>query len=340
MPSGGDGRQYAPGTEGGNSGSGGAPGNQGGGNQMGPNGGGMSDEQQKAQDEKQQAQQEKMDKQNLARMKTGMKQAQTQVTQMKKFFVKQAGKGIATPAECTQALTEVQAIIDTVKNATTMDEANEVDMQDMGDNFSTLNECRQTIETLSRIPAMFKQVDKQIKTMESQWNRTKKGAPEEASGAIADGDGVLKAIKEARVKATDLFKQGNAEDVEATIQDEVFGRFEDLGSAMQRVDAVKNSKRFFADYTRRVKDAEKTIAKLKKKGEDVSTAQTILADMKRRYELIKGMDVGSDEFMDAVEELMQRQQDLTDEIGGTTPQVDQYMSSGTVNGPNLQMPKF
>lgn len=294
--------------------------------------GGMSEEEQ-------QAQQEKMDKQNLANMQKNMKQASKQFATMKTYLAKQAKKGIVIPSECTQALADGQNVIDTVKNATTMDALGDIQPSDLNDSFNTLNDCRQTVDRLSRIPSEFKQIDRQTKSMEAQWNLSKKNAPAEASSAIADGDTILQGIKDARAKAGEEFKAGNPDDAEAALQDGVYGAMQDLGSTMQRVMAVKNSKRFFTDFAARLKTADKKIASLTKAKQDTSEATRLLGDMKDQFVAIKTMDVGSDEFMSAVEAVMQVSQAFDEATGGDSSGQSQQQCQ-PLGGPTLQMQKF
>ncbi|HEU0050505.1 MAG TPA: hypothetical protein VFQ60_00420 [Patescibacteria group bacterium] len=284
--------------------------------------------------------QRKMDAQNLARMQKGMKQAEKQLNQMKTYFTKQAKKGIAIPDDCTQAMNEVQQIIDSIKNAQSFEDANNVDPQSMGDNFQTINDCRQRVDMLSRIPQMLKQVDRSIKNIQTQWARAKKGAPEEANSTIAEGDALIQGIKDARANVDQMLKDGNIDDLDSTIQDDIFNKFDDFGGIIQRVSAVKNSKKFFSDFTRQLKQADQTIAKLKKSGKDTSEAEQILSEMKQAFANLKGMDVGSDDFMSTMEDLMQHGMDFGDALGiDQNPNVDQLMGQGP-SGPSLQMPQF
>ena len=301
------------------------------------------DKQQKAMQAQQDERQKNMEKQQLENMKRGMKQASLQMTQMKNYFNKQAKKGVKIPEDCVQALAAVQQFIDKIKNASSMDEMSDVDMDSISDQFNAINECRQKVDALARMSGTLKQMDRQIKNTEQQWNKAKKSAPKEASSAIADGDALLQSVKDARRKISDLLATVEVDEIQSIMQDDIYGKFDDLGDVIQRINSVKNSKRFFTDFNRRLKDSSRTISNLKRTGQDMSEAEQILSDMKDQYAALKNMSIGSEDFMDAVQNLMQRGQELSDALGGNQnspiPQQNQKEPSND-QGLMIQMPQF
>ena len=130
--------------------------------------------QQEEQQKRQEEQQKRQEEQGLKMMKKGILQAARGVTQMKSYFSRIAKKGVVIPTECTEALNKIQTTIDTIKNATTFEEAQEAEPESMRDDFETLNECRQKVEMLAQIPSILKRVDREIKNMERSWLRAKK----------------------------------------------------------------------------------------------------------------------------------------------------------------------
>lgn len=271
--------------------------------------------------EKMQAEQEakraEMEKKQLAQMKKGMLRAASELKRMKTFFDKFTAKGIAVPADCSDALTKAQAAFDAIQAAETMEAAQDAGIEEVGDHFQTLQECRQKLEMLSRIPGMLKKIDREIARVERDWNRTKKNAPEAAAEAVTDGDAALASIKDTRVKVDVLVKEGNVEDMQELVEDGIFGKFDDIRAAMERIQAAKNAKRFIAEYQRRTRDAERTVARLKKLGEDTSKLEGIIAAIKQKYEEVKGLKTGSEEWLDAVMELAEIGQDFAEAAGGT-----------------------
>lgn len=301
---------------------------------------GPSDEERQAQDEerqaKEEARQKEMEAKQLAQMKRGMKRAAAELAKMKRQFDKYASKGLTISADCSDALAKAQGVVDAVMNAESFEAVQDIEMQDLGDSFDTVNECRQNLDRLSRLPQMLKRVDSQIKQMERNWTRAKKGAPEGAADAIAEGDKVMADIQAARLKLEEQIKSGEIDDFEATLEDEIFGRFDDLGAAMQQIEAAKNAKRFVAQFTRNIKDAEHMIAKLKKMGKDTSKLEELLSRAKALYAQIKGFKAGSDEWLQAVEDLANLGQDFAEATGGTED-VGGMIGPPSGGGPQLRL---
>jgi len=339
MPQQGQPGQGFPGGQGQNMGPGnGGPGmGQGNGDQnMGPDQ--MSDEQQQKNDEKRNKQEAKQ----LAQIKKGMKQAAKQIARVKAAFAKVTAKGIAIPSDCTDAITTAQGVVDSVQNAADFEAMQDIDMNELGDAMSTLNECQPKVQMLARLPQMLKQIDTQIKKIERTWTTAKKGAPADAADAVADGDAAIAAIREGRAKVEDLAKQGQIDDFGDALDENVFSKFDDISAIVSRINAAKNAKRFLASVPVMLKTANKTIAKLKKAGEDTTEAEVALATVKDLYATVKGLKAGTEEYAAAVEDLAQAGQDFAEVAGATDGQTMMGAPiQGSASGmPTLQMPNL
>ncbi len=308
--------------------------NQGGnGQNMGPDS--NFDEMQKKNDEMQKKQQAKQ----FAQTKRGMTQTGKQLAKIKASFAKVTAKGIAIPAECTDALTTAQATVDSVLAAADFEAVGEIDFSDLNDAMQTINDCQPKVQMLARMPQMLKQVDSQIKKIERTWTTAKKGAPVDAADAIADGDAAIAAIHDGRAKIGDLVKQGNIEDLGDALDENVFSKFDDVSAIINRIMAAKNAKRFIAGIPALFKNADKAIAKLKKAGEDTSEAEAALAKAKELYAAVKGLKPGSEEYSSAVDDLAQAGQDFAEASGTTDGQSLMGAPSQSMGVmPNLQMP--
>lgn len=282
--------------------------------------GGPSDEDRQAQDEarqkKEEARQKAMEAKRLAQMKREMKRRTSELNRIEKSFKKFVSKGLTVPSSCSEALAEAKSVIAAVQAAENMEAMEDADSQSLNDHFETLNECKQRLEQLSRLPQMLKRFDGQIRATERQWNRLKKGAPESAQDAVALGDRILAGIKTARIRLDEQIKTGEIEDFEAVLEDEIIGKFDDLNAAMQQIDAAKNAKRFIAQFAGRLKEGQRMIAKLKKLGKDTSALEDLLARTKALYERIKSLKSGNDEYTEAVEELADLGQEFAEATGG------------------------
>jgi hypothetical protein len=277
----------------------------------------------------------------LERMKKGMKRTVKEIAKLKAYYEKVQAKGVTVPSECSEAVTKLQATVDTVMNAETLEAAEAADMSEMSDIMETVNSCRQRIEMLSRLPQILKKVDRQVKQLETRWNSAKKGAPADASDAIADGDAIFAKIKEGRAKVEEVAKDGDLEAISDALEEGVFARFDDVGAVMNRLMAAKNAKKFLAQVSRDFKAAEKTIAALKKGGQDTAQLEGILARAKDLFAQLKGMKSGSEEWMDGVEKLAETEQEFAEAAGSTEDANALFKAPGKSPFgvmPSLQMP--
>ena len=131
---------------------------------------------------------------------------------------------MTVPASCSEALAEAKSVIAAVQAAETMEAMQDADAESLNDHFETLNECKQRLDQLARLPQMLKRFDNQIRQTERQWNRLKKGAPESAQDAVALGDKILADIKTARASLNEKIKTGEVEDFESVLEDEIIGK--------------------------------------------------------------------------------------------------------------------
>ena len=263
----------------------------------------------------QEARQKEQEKRMLEQMKKGMKQAVRGLQNMKKMFDKWSAKGISLPTTCPETLTKAQSLVETVLKAESMEAIEDVSPEDLRDYMETLHECEQKGELLSRVPQVLKRVDREIKNVEKMWARAKKAAPDTATEVVSEGDRTLEAIKQARVKLGETIKVGEIEDLEDIIEDEIFGRFDDIRSDIQHLEAIRNAKKYLSEYTRQMKMARDYINKLKKASEDTSKLEEILLRAEQKYKEIKALKPGTEEFQDAVNELAELGQEFAEETG-------------------------
>ena len=254
-----------------------------------------------------------MEQKQLEQMKRGSKQMENHITRTRQYFEKQASKGVTIPVECTAALETIQKVIATLKAATNLEDIQNAGMEDMQEQFQTLNECRMRIEMLARIPQIFKQVDRSIAQMERRWMSAKRRAPADAADVVSEGDLILQNIKEARKNiSTHVTDQ---EELRDALDEGIFSHFEDLGSVMQRLEAARNAKKFLSVAPRMLRDMEKKLLTMKKEGRDIAQAETILKDIRAKVEMAKGLKPGTEEFKTAVEEIAMLGQSFAEAAG-------------------------
>lgn len=302
---------------------------------------GPSEEEMKKREEEMEKRRTEEEARRLKDMKRNMKRAATEIKRMESFFARNEKKKVLIPQECKDALAKAKATIDAIQNAQTFEELEEADPDEMRDSFEQLNDCRQTVERLSRLPRLLTQVNRQITTVERNWNRMKKGAPEDAADAVAEGDALLKDLKAARDQVKALADKGEMEEVEMLLEDSVYAKFDDIQAAMRRIEAAKNAKRFVSTFNQHLRDAQRMIAKLKKLKKDTAPLEELLAKAKEQYAHIKALKVGTPEYEDAVDELASIGQEFAN-ASGASEDVDALIgppSAPSASTPLLTIPE-
>lgn len=300
---------------------------------------GPSEEDRQRQEEEMEKRRQEMEKRGLEQMKRGMKQAASGVKRMKRDFERFAKKKVKVPEECTEALQKIENIVQAVNSAADMDAAQEAGAEDMPEIFETLNDCRMRLEMLSRVPQMISRVNRELKNLERQWTRAKKNPPADLADAVAEGEAALQAIKEARDRVQSLANEGNIDEIEGVLEDEVFGRFDDVGAAIRRLEAARNAKRFATQFNQRIREAERLIKQLKRQKKDTAELGEILADAKAQYEALKSLKVGSDEWEEAIGELAELEQSFAATAGGGEDMGTFFAPKPGQVGPELSVPK-
>lgn len=253
----------------------------------------------------------------LKRMKQGVKQGRSALERMEKRLQGLTSKTIGLPGDCSDALVGAKSIFDAVEQATTFEDLQDAGVEDLESHFETLNECQVRMEKLSRVPGVLKKVDPIIRRTEAQWTLAKKRTPVDVKKAIADGDAALTLIKQSRAKINDLLKQGDIDEIEHLVQDEIYGKFDDVAAATTRIEASKNPKQFVSRYNGNLASLLSTIQRLKRQGQDTVTLEALAKQAQIKYQLVKIMNTGTDAYKKAAMELADMGQVVAAAVGST-----------------------
>ncbi len=278
-----------------------------------------SEEQQQEWEEMQKKQEEerkKMEERQLKEMKRSLTQAKRGLTSMRKTFDRAKAKGAPIPADCETAMTAAGAILATAEKAETMEQMQDANTEDLRDSFDTLNECRMTVDQILRARQLVKKLDRDIKNMDRRWTRAKRSPPADAKEIVNEGDALLGQIKTSRASIDALLKEGNVEDVEGVLEDDIYGRFDDMESVMRRMEVMRNAKMYLNRYKARLNQAKKTIESMKRKKEDTAVLEDILSQIEASYQELKSLKSGSEEFMDMLQGLMELDQEFSNQFQG------------------------
>ncbi len=250
---------------------------------------GMSDKQQQQQD----ARQKQMEKQQLDQMKRGMRGAEQGLNQFDKQITKLTKQGIVIPADCAENLSKVKTIIAAVKSAQSFEDVQSAGIEDMQDSMQALNDCRQQLEVLARWPQTLKQVNSEIKKLDSALKRdssivtklSKQGI--DLSQEYSAFETAVTQLKTVRDDADSKIKSGDSEGAFSDLEDGFFGSMQDVWEKDRIIQTMSNLGRFNSDFKRGIADAERTIKTLKRQKVDTSSLEDILAQSKTKGEEVK-----------------------------------------------------
>lgn len=121
---------------------------------------GPSPEDQQRQEQEQLKQQQRQ----MEDMKRNAKQMERQVKEFQRMLDKAQKDGLTIPDEIKQNLEKLKSIIDSVKNATTMEEMQNIDMGEMGNLMQSLEEFRRNVVEANQ---RMQEMKRNVKNMES-----------------------------------------------------------------------------------------------------------------------------------------------------------------------------
>lgn len=314
--------------------------------------GGPSDEQMEKMEKQREEQEKKMRAKGLQQAKKGManflkslKMTQTKIAKMEK-------QGIVVPADLKGKIEEAIAALETIINAKEWSEEIEEKMMSMQEIGDGMQEIMPRLEMLSRLPQMVKKAQSEIKRLEKAYA----SAVKKATRAKVDVSSILgqwqAAIEELKsnlaAAASGQFEEG--EDPMQAIGEGVFENLENAWRFDQIIRMVLDVKRNLRNVESMLKKYETNIARLEKKGQDMSEAKELLATMKEAYAVVKDMAWDKlepeeiDDFMNDLDGYMQMQQQMEEMLNMGGPSMfEQQMKQGPAKEdkmPGMNIPDF
>ena len=271
--------------------------------------GGMSEKQQQQQD----ARQKQMEKQQLSQMKKGMKGMERGLSMFDKQIAKLTKQGIAVPTECADNLTKIKGIITAVKVAETFEAVQEAGVEDIQDSMQSLNDCRQQLEMLARWPRTIKQLNSEVKRLESALKRDKSIVAKllkkeiDLSEEYGAFENAVSGIKAVRDEAISKIKSGDSEGAFSMLEEEFFGAMQDVWEKDRIIQTMSNLGRFTSNFKRGIADEQRTIKSLKRSKVDTSTLEDLLAQSQEKGQelivILKTKPIDEDAVMSGLQEL-------------------------------------
>lgn len=278
------------------------------------------------------AQKAMQDVQQLKGLKQGMKGMEQGLKQFESQLARIAKQKVAIPAEIKEKVAGIKTKIAAVKTAKTWDEAEAAGVEDLQDSMESLNDYRDQLEVLMRLPMMQKQMDQQMARLNTEVKKTgtivaklKKQGIDLAEEQAAFAAGVAQ-MKTVRDNALAQVKSGNPEAIKTALDDleeNFFGQMTDVMEYSRVIQTMSSLSRFAADLKKNLTAAQTQINQLKRKKINTTELESLLNQAKAKgaevTALTKAKPLDTDAVMDgiaALEDLRTQFDDKAVELGG------------------------
>ena len=223
----------------------------------------------------------------LAEMKRNTKQMERPIKEFERMIQKVEKSGVAVSEEVKQNLAKAKAILESAKNASTMEEMQNVDMSEMGDLMQSMDEFRRdVVEKQQRIDGMrrgMRGMEQGLRMFENQVKRLAKSkvtVPTDVTENIAKLKAVIAQVKSAKT----------SEEIDAI-------DFESMQDLMQNMDESRQKLEHLSRWPQTLKDINRQLTQLQREQKRAKSIANRLGK--------KGLDVQDlyNSFVDAVNKL-------------------------------------
>ena len=226
----------------------------------------------------------------------------------------------------------IKTKIAAVKAAKTWEDAEAAGVEELQDSMEGLNDYRDQLEVLMRLPMMQKQLDQQMNNLNKEVKKTQAIVAKLAKGGIDLNEeqvafaAAVNQLKTVRDNALAQVKSGNSEAIRAALDDleeNFFGQLQDAWENSRIIQTMSNLGRFQSEFKKGIAYAGKRIAQLKKKKVNTAELAAILKQSQEKGNvvaaLIKAKPMDEDAVMDGIselEDLRTQFSDKADELSG------------------------
>ena len=265
-------------------------------------------------------------KRGIRGMEQGLKMFKSQVTRLAK-------SKIVVPADVTENIAKLEAIIAQVKTAKTTEEIDAIDFESMQSLMQDMDESRQKLEQLARWPQTLKDVNRQLTQLQRELKRAKSIADrlvkkgmdvQDLYNSFADAINKLKSVRDS---AVEKMSAGDGEGAFDLIENEFFGQMEDVWQHFRVLNMMANMGQFTAEFKREMAQAQLMINRLKRQKKDTSELEAILQQVKEKGQeiqnMIKTKDFDEETIKDAFEEMENVGQEFEAKVSELTGQEEQ-----------------
>lgn len=262
----------------------------------------------------------------LAQMKRGFRGMESGIRQVQKTIDRLAKNGITVPAEDTALIQEVTSALQTLKSATDINETTEAALEVMKDKGPEIGEIGRRLGQLEQWPKALSQAEKQVKRINTALERAKKKkGVSEFGNVVSQVEAKVAEVRATYEELKALGAAGEFEDAMDVMQD----FFEQTGEVAREVGMLEQ----LANISKMIRSGEKEIARFEKevkrvgkKGADVSSVLSLIAEGRGKLAELKALgsrtDTEPDDFFDLMQALDEIRQQATDEFNAISGRED------------------
>ena len=268
--------------------------------------------------------------QRIDGMRRGMKGMERGLKMFKSQVTRLAKSKVVVPADVTENIAKLEAIIAQVKTAKTSEEIDAIDFESMQGLMQDMDESRQKLEQLARWPQTLKDINRQLTQLQRELKRAKsianrlvkKGMDvQDLYNSFADAVNKLKSVRDS---AVEKMAAGDGEGSFDLIENEFFGQMEDVWQHFRVLNMLANMGQFNAEFKREMAQAQLMINRLKRQKKDTSELEAILQQAKDKgaeiQAMIKSKDFDEETIKDAFEEMENVGQEFDSKVAELTGQ--------------------
>lgn len=303
----------------------------------------MSDQnsqQSEQQSEQQTARMEAQQKIQLQQMKKQMGQFANQIKRIEKKVAGLQAKSVTIPTALSDALAKANALIAQINNATSMSELDDADVPSaMSDIGQTLQEELPNLDRLANLPKIYNRIDKQIAQFNTQLRTAQKLALTskiDLTDALTDFSNGITTLTSAYSTAKAQIASGDIENGFTNLEENVFNVIPDVAQFYQAIQQIRKLQSSITQISRQLSQGATAISRLKRKGEDTTALETVLADAKQKFADLKTLasakPFDASAVFDVLNALTDDQQQFQEELDTLTGASDEMaIDAGSPN---------
>lgn len=186
---------------------------------------------------------------------------------------------VQVPDEITAALLRMKQLLAQAKAATNCQDMNDL-QQELGSLQNEMQAKFEELEFLAQVPRMIKEITRELKRTESDWNRVirlAKRSKADLSGLVVQGDEIIAFLKAKFAELKAAVASGDVEQIKTLADEggkEAQEKKEDLEGIERIIEALGHAPRHLKDLSRRLTEFRRSIRQIARDGGDASALQS------------------------------------------------------------------